>query len=874
MPATVKAEGWINHNSSIYGQEAPTESKEEKSKQPEAKYNDEFSDHETGKFEAFFGELFYAIGDFLHGALKKVGFDIDNIVLGRVAYGKKDVNLFGFELAPNNPYGVIAALVYRVLRSIVFLLIVVQLQAIVARSAFKNNPKEYLTAKNEITGTWLIFGALILMPFILDVVIYMRDVILYVIRGLLSNFMGNPGFELWDSLSEAYEASDHALVPGLLCCGAAALSLTFVYFYVLLAVTCALLFICFAIICAYGPRRRKRVMEEWGYMFIANLLVPIIDYVLIMLVALFPYVVGTYNLAVELIQLVCAWLIIKARGMVMRVLALNTGHENSGMSGLVGLLAAGRLMKSVASSVGGAVGNIKGAAGDFQSAKDEKNVEDIDKGPQEFDAGDESDKDNNVGTGDKDREGLSGSEEYADNDKEGEAENDTDTENQSDEFTDNEDGRNNEQGNDNPIDEQSVNEQQDGDNSEEEQLRDDNERLQSRNNEINDKIHDNNDKIRENKDEIAELDNQNSKFQDEINSGNLSPEQEDKLRSQIDANNQRKDDLRKDNNRLYSENGNLKNERSSNVNRIRDNNRQLSSANNGTYSNRYSNGQSDYGSNAFSDMTNRYNPATATPKEQKMHEIAKKRANVDNFDTPEFAGKLSHQEMADFYRKRAVRRIGKAAGGIAGGVSMGAIGMAAGSWLGPQAMMYGASGGVSAGSSVGSTVGSGMAAAGYGAASTINNYRNSFGGNNRPGTSGKYYGYGRARGCEPSMPNDLGTGRVVNIDKAREILRPQTEGEFMMDSNLHSNLERSNEAINSANFMSKLTPDKQDIALNGRMSYYKMALENGDVTREGLLEQIKTDALAGKETLSQEQQLNAEQWTEKLIEKAKITFNL
>lgn len=873
MPTVVKAEGWINHNASIYGQEAPTESKEEKSKKPQAKYNDEFSDHETGKFEAFFGELFYAVGDFLHGALKKVGFDIDSIVLGRVAYGKKDVNLFGFELTPNNPYGVVAALVYKALRSIVFLLIVVQLQAIVARCAFKNNPKEYSNAKSEISGTWLILGALIVMPFVLDVVIYIRDVVLYVIRGLLSTVIGNPGFDLWNSLSEAYEASDHALVPGMLCLGVAALSIVFAYFYILLAVTCALLFICFAIICAYGPKRRKKVMEEWGYMFLANLLIPIIDYVLIMLVALFPYVVGTYNLAVELIQLICAWLIIKARGMVMRMLALNTGHENSGVGGLIGLMAAGRFMKSAASSIGGMVGNLKGAAGDLQSAKDETDVEAIDRGPQEFDSSDEGRKDeDNSEMRDANSNEPSNDEEYTDSDKNDEVETDTDTEGQSDEFLDNEDG---EQNNDEtPIGEQNVDEQPDENNNEEEQLRDDNENLRDRNNEINDQIQDNNEKIQDNKDEIADLYNQNSKFQDELHSGNLNPEEKDKLRSQIDANKQKIQELRGDNNQLYSDNSNLKSERSDNVNQMRENNRKLSAMNSGSYSHGNSGGQSDYSSNAYKDMTNRYNPKTATPKERQLHEIAKKRANINNFDTPEFAGKLSHQEMADFYRKRAVRRIGKAVGGAAGGMLMGSIGMAAGSWLGPQAMMYGASGGVSAGSTAGSAVGSGMAAAGTGVVGAVSNYRSSHAGRGTPGASGNYYGYNRARGCEPSMPKDFGTSRVVNIDKAREILHPQTEGEFMMNSDLHSNLERSNEAINSANFMSKLTPDKQDIALNGRMSYYKMALENGDVTKEGLIERIKADALAGSETLSQEEQMKAEQWSEKLIEKAKITFNL
>lgn len=841
---SVRATGFVDHNSKIYTEEKS----DDKSDSMKAEYNDEFADHETGSFEQFFGELVFSVGDFFHSVLKNFGFDIDSIVLGRVSYGKQDVNLFGFELAPKNPYGVVGSLVYKTLRSIVYLLLVIQCMAILTKYAWKMSPRDYANGKRQLTSTWLIFIALAIMPFALDIAIYLRDVILYVVRGGMAALVGNPSFDLWDSMVEGYEASDHALVPGFLCLGVAALSLAFAYSYLLIALTIMLLMICFAIICAYEPERRKKTLDEWLYTLLANLMFPIIDYILIMLIVLIPYVVGKYNMAIEIIQLILAWLIIKARNMVFSILSLRTGHDNVLASGIMGMLAAAKMIKSVAKTFGGAVSSGKEAAESYKRSKEEQELDELDRDRPEYsDSGENDSRIRNDSTDSPDDNDTKKSE-YSDEDNTGEE--NTGGGNQQ-EFSDESD-------NDNEQDEY-------------ERLQGENSSLNDMNDKIGDRIDDNNRQIRENNAEINAIDEDNQEKKDKLDElGDSDPETSQQLRNDIKDNNKKIDQLKNDNRQLETHNKRLDNERKNNLGKISNNRSRMDGMNRFSLDNGGNGG-------AFSDMTNRYDPSTATPKEKKMHDIALRRANIDNFDSPEFAGKLSHQEMADFYKKRAVKKMGNAMGQTAGGVAGAAIGMGAMSWFGPQAMMYGAGVGMDVAGTMGGQAGT-VATAAWQAGNRIRPHINRSGGN-YTAPSGTYYGggMGRTSGYEPNF-SDIGRMEAppVNVSPASEILSPEVgrDGAFMFGTQREEQMRNQNEAMKSVQYMNNPDPRKQDIALNGRLTYYDMAMQNGDISRDDVIDRIRQDALNGSEQLSAEEQQKAREWADRLEEKARKRFNL
>lgn len=91
-----------------------------------------------------------------------------------------------------------------------------------------------------------------------------------------------------------------------------------------------------------------------------------------------------------------------------------------------------------------------------------------------------------------------------------------------------------------------------------------------------------------------------------------------------------------------------------------------------------------------------------TPISDAEQAILRRHANVDNFDTPEFAN-LSRQDKSNLYRQRAKQQRRMAYAGIAGGVAGGLLGGGAATFLSPSAKA-----GFTA---AGFTVGSGAAAA-------------------------------------------------------------------------------------------------------------------------------------------------------------------
>lgn len=847
MATSVRATGFVDHNAKIYTEEKGKTDSKDRNDTMKAEYADEFSDHETGAFEQFFGELVFSVGDFFHSVLKNFGFDIDSIVLGRVNYGKQEVNLFGFELAPKNPYGVVGSIVYKTLRSIVYLLLVVQCMALLSKYAWKMSPRDYVEGKRQLTSTWMIFIALAIMPFALDIAIYVRDVILYTIRGSMGALVGNPGFDLWDSMVEGYEASDHALVPGMLCLGAAALSVSFMYAYLMIALTVMLLMICFAIICAYGPERRKKTLDEWLYTLIANLLVPIIDYILIMVIVLIPYIIGKYNMAIEIIQLVLAWLIIKARNMVFSILALRTGHDNSLMGGLMGVMAAAKLARSAMKTVGKAFGSARDGYESYQRSREEQELDDLDRDRPEYSDNEGVGNRNDLGngndqtTGQGEREENEGLNEANRQEFEGEPDNDN---------------------------------LHDGQN-EYERLQNENSSLNDENDEIGEAIDGNNRQIHDNNIGISRLKEENQEKRDRLDEiGDSDPQESEKLQKEIDDNDKEIGQLKDDNRQLESHNRSLDNQRKNNLGKISNNRSRMQGMDQRTA------GEDSGNKGVFNDMTNRYDPNTATPKEKKMHDIALRRANLENFDSPEFAGKLSHQEMADFYRRRAVKRVANATGQAAGGVTGAVVGAGMMSWFGPQAMMYGAGVGMDVAGSIGGQAGTvGMGA--WQLAGKVQSRMGRGGGQSMeygpvPGT---YYGGGMERqsGFEPNF-SDIGNVEAprTNVTPAGEMLNPETrnEGAFMFDEQKREQMRNQNEAMKSVQYMDVADPAKQEIAINGRLSYYDMALQNGDMSKNEVIERIRRDALDGSEKLSSEEQQKAMAWADRLEQRARERFNL
>lgn len=106
--------------------------------------------------------------------------------------------------------------------------------------------------------------------------------------------------------------------------------------------------------------------------------------------------------------------------------------------------------------------------------------------------------------------------------------------------------------------------------------------------------------------------------------------------------------------------------------------------------------------------------ATPTLFDDKKAEILCKRANINNFDQPEFRNALSNAQMAKLYQKRAAQNLAKGAAATVGTFAGGAMLGGAAMFMQPGTAMMG----VTAGASAGAAVGSGIISAGVAASGT------------------------------------------------------------------------------------------------------------------------------------------------------------
>ena len=102
--------------------------------------------------------------------------------------------------------------------------------------------------------------------------------------------------------------------------------------------------------------------------------------------------------------------------------------------------------------------------------------------------------------------------------------------------------------------------------------------------------------------------------------------------------------------------------------------------------------------------------AVPTQFDEARARILCKRANIDNFEQPEFRGVLSNAQMEKLYRRRAIANAVKGGAAVAGAAAGGVLLGGGSVFLGSGAMQMGAVAGMTAGSAIGSTaVGAGIA---------------------------------------------------------------------------------------------------------------------------------------------------------------------
>lgn len=334
-----------------------------------------------GRVEKYIAELIRNIASALIALLQDtIGASIDSIIYGRVGSGHPNaVNIYAFELRKGNPYGVTASVCYALLRGMMFIFLGVSFVFQLAKAAWSGQTAK---SREEIKGILpmllMKFCVLMLMPYLLDVALYIRDVLLYGIKEVTGQ-MVTGGATL--SLSKAFLMNAErsgTFVDAAMYLGTVVLTIYFVFLYVAVAIDMLVCFVSFPFVCVFHSRK-KDLINGWVSTVFSNLMTPVIDAVLLLVPLLTSLMLSDVIRGVSVIQLVMCMLIIPARVRLKALLGIQSNERN----GFLGAMAVMTLARTLASRIKQGAGKIAEAMSDVGKSHMHGELAEVDREEEE-----------------------------------------------------------------------------------------------------------------------------------------------------------------------------------------------------------------------------------------------------------------------------------------------------------------------------------------------------------------------------------------------------------------------------------------------------------------------------------------------------------
>ena len=346
-----------------------------------AEEEQDISVEKPGRVEKYIAELFRNIGSALISVLQdSIGASLDTIVYGRVGSGQPNkVNIYAFELRKGNPYGVTSSVCYALLRGMMFIFLGTGFVFQLAKAAWSGQTAKSRDEIKEMIPTLIVkFSALILMPHLLDVALYVRDVLLYGIKEVTGQMITG-GATL--SLSKAFLLNAErsgTFVDAVMYLGTVVLTIYFVFLYVAVAIDMLVCFVSFPFICVMHSKK-KDLMGGWMMTVFSNLMTPVIDAVLLLVPLLTSLMLSDVVKGVAVIQLVMCMLIIPARIRFKALLGIQSNERN----GFLGAMAVMTFARALAGRIRQGAGKIADAVSDTKKSHMHGELAEIDRAEEE-----------------------------------------------------------------------------------------------------------------------------------------------------------------------------------------------------------------------------------------------------------------------------------------------------------------------------------------------------------------------------------------------------------------------------------------------------------------------------------------------------------
>ena len=295
---------------------------------------------------------------------KYFDFSIDGVIMGRMsqncpttASGVR-VAYSQFTLSYGNPWGIMGAIIFVVLRSLMYALFIyyflIKLGVIGTAGS-----KKKLELKELFTSVAFFMLLMYCLPYVIDWTIYVLDSVRYMINKTFRSYLllGDASAGVSTSILDtwgAYFEQSPSIMNALLYSATVFSGVFYLQNYIGTALIQVFLFGTIPYIC-FSSLWDKKSFQDWGATFFSNLLIPLVDSILfivpIAFVAIFnentggaalPSSVSTNSsfaatCTVTIIQLILIFAILPSRNLILRAInaRFNAPAPKSGMGGLM-----------------------------------------------------------------------------------------------------------------------------------------------------------------------------------------------------------------------------------------------------------------------------------------------------------------------------------------------------------------------------------------------------------------------------------------------------------------------------------------------------------------------------------------------------------
>ncbi len=294
---------------------------------------------ELDKDPTWVERMFSAIVRVLNGGISQIvdstgGADLDKVIFGRSATGVQ-VSSYQFGLEVGNPYGSLAAMIYGILRNIIFAVFAVQFVWMLLQYLLNETGSARANLKGNVYNFVFMFVMLYAVPILTQLVLLIRDSALKLVLTAANQITGHNSSVNLIYLFAEIAVDDRRLLSALLWFFAICATTYLIWNYLNIAIRQMFLFGAFPVV-AWRSFSDKGIFMRWTSWFFTQLFIPVLDSIGFLLV-ITMYKTKSISSATTrgTIALMIFFSIVPCRTLILQLFGAPAAASRSSLAGLL-----------------------------------------------------------------------------------------------------------------------------------------------------------------------------------------------------------------------------------------------------------------------------------------------------------------------------------------------------------------------------------------------------------------------------------------------------------------------------------------------------------------------------------------------------------